>query len=156
MAADSSKPKETTPAPTWFRRGPLANLRTDLEDLISNLVMDAGDGWLANHLAPCLDLSETDSFVEVRMDVPGMKSDDIDIQLTGSTLRISGERKEEKPEKGRTFHRVERRAGSFSRMVTLPCAVKEEKIDAQYRDGVLIITMPKCDEAKAHKIKIKP
>jgi HSP20 family protein len=153
--AGTLAPKESTTVHPWFRRGPLANLRSDLEDLLSNLVMDAGDGWLTSHLAPSLDVSETDSAVEVRMDVPGMKPDDIDIQLSGNTLRVSGERKEEKEEKGRTFHRAERRSGSFSRVVTLPCNVKDDKIDAQYHDGVLTISMPKCEEAKARKIKVK-
>ena len=57
--------------------------------------------------------------------------------------------------KGRTFHRVERRVGSFSRSLTLPTAVAEDKINAEYREGVLKITLPKTEEAKAHKIKVK-
>jgi HSP20 family protein len=70
-------------------------------------------------------------------------------------LTISGERKDEKEEKGKTFHRVERHYGSFSRSVTLPSAVAEDKVDAQYHDGVLTVTLQKTEEAKSKKIKVK-
>jgi HSP20 family protein len=154
MSTVVTKP-ETSPPRTWFRRGPWSNLREDLEDLFSNIVAEGGEGWLAGRMLPSLDLSETDTAVEVRMDVPGMKPEELDIRINGNTLNVSGERKEEKQEKGRTFHRVERRQGSFTRSVTLPCAVKTEKVEAQYRDGVLTICMPKCEAAKAHKVAIK-
>jgi HSP20 family protein len=70
-------------------------------------------------------------------------------------LTVAGERKEEKEEKGKTFHRVERLYGNFSRSVTLPCSVNEEEVAAEYKDGVLTIKLPKAEEAKAHKIKVK-
>jgi HSP20 family protein len=70
-------------------------------------------------------------------------------------LTISGQRQEEKEEKGQTFHRIERRSGSFSRSVTLPTAVAEDKVDAQYKDGVLTVTMSKTEEARSRKIKVK-
>jgi HSP20 family protein len=130
-------------------------LREEVGDLVSNFFGEAGDGWPLGRMMPSLDLSETDAGIDVRMDVPGIKPDDIDIQLSGNLLTISGHRKEEKEEKGRTFHRVERRSGSFSRTLTLPCAVKEDKVDAQYHDGVLTINMQKTEEAKSRKIKIK-
>jgi HSP20 family protein len=89
------------------------------------------------------------------MDLPGIKPEEIDIQLSNNVLTISGQREESKQEKGETFHRVERRSGSFSRSVTLPCAVAEDRVDARYTDGVLSVTLPKTDEAKSRKIKIK-
>jgi HSP20 family protein len=79
--------------------------------------------------------------------------------VTGDTVRIRGEHKEEKKEdkeeKGRTYHRVERRTGSFFRAIELPCAVQEEKVTAEYKDGVLKLTLPKCEEAKTRKVKVK-
>ena len=87
-------------------------------------------------MVPALDLSETDTAIEVRMDLPGITAKDIDIQVSGNVLTVSGQRKEEKEEKGKTFHRVERRYGSFSRSVTLPCAVEESEVAAEYHDGV--------------------
>ena len=70
-------------------------------------------------------------------------------------LTVSGERKEEREEKGKTYHRVERRVGSFSRSVTLPCPVREDAVDAQYKNGILTIKLPKTEEAKARKITVK-
>ena len=89
------------------------------------------------------------------MDIPGMEAKDIDIQVNGHLLTISGERKEEKEEKGKTYHRIERRSGSFSRSVTLPCPVKEEAVDAQYKNGILMVKLPKAEEAKSKKIAVK-
>ena len=106
-------------------------------------------------MLPSLDLSETPTTIEVRMDVPGIKAEEIDIQLANGVLTVSGERKEEKEEKGKTFHRVERHYGSFSRSVTLPSTVAEDKVDAQYHDGVLTVTLQKTEEAKSKKIKVK-
>lgn len=126
-----------------------------LEELIENFWDEVGDGWGTQLLAPPLDMSETDKDVCLRLDVPGVKPKEIDVQVNGNQLTISGERKEEKEEKGETFHRIERRAGRFSRCVTLPCAVQEDKIDAQYKDGVLSITMPKTAESKTRHIEIK-
>ncbi len=80
---------------------------------------------------------------------------EIDIQLNNNLLTVSGERKEEKEEKGRTLHRIERRVGSFSRSITLPCSVAADEAAAEYRDGVLKITLPKTEESKAQKIKVK-
>lgn len=137
------------------RRSPLNQWRDELRDLASNFFAEAGDGWFSGQTVPSLDLSETAEAVQVRMDVPGMKAADIDIQINGALLTISGKREEEKEEKNCTYHRVERTRGAFSRTVTLPCAIDEAKVDAQYRDGILTVAMPKTVEAKGHKIKVK-
>jgi len=89
------------------------------------------------------------------MDAPGVKPDDLDIRIAGNLLTISGKREEEKEEKDRTFHRLERSCGSFTRTVTLPCEVDKARVDAQYRDGILTVSMPKTVEVKALKIKVK-
>jgi HSP20 family protein len=100
-------------------------------------------------------MSETPNTIEVRMDLPGIKPEEIDIQLANGVLTVSGERKEEKEEKDKTFHRLERHYGSFSRSVTVPSALADDKVDAQYHDGVLTVTLQKTEEAKAKKIKVK-
>ena len=84
-----------------------------------------------------------------------MKPDEIDIEITENMLNISGERKEEKEEKGRTFHRVERHTGHFSRSIMLPCEVNENKIEARSHEGVLTITLPKTETAKTKRIKVQ-
>lgn len=140
---------------TWFRRGPLGNLREEMEELVSRAFGEDVALWPSERILPSLDLAETDGAVEVRIDIPGMAAKDIDIQVTGNLLTISGERKEEREEKGKTYHRVERRVGSFSRTVTLPCPVKEEAVDAQYKNGILTVKLPKTEEAKSKKITVK-
>jgi HSP20 family protein len=140
---------------TWFRRGPLGSLREEMEELFSRAFSDEGALWPSERIVPSLDLAETDGTIEVRMDIPGMEAKEIDIQVNGHLLTISGERKEEKEEKGKTYHRIERRSGSFSRSVTLPCPVKEEAVDAQYKNGILMVKLPKAEEAKSKKIAVK-
>lgn len=127
----------------------------EVEDMLSRLWHNGADGLLTDTLSPSIDLSETDGSVDVRMDIPGVTADDIDIRVNGTLLTIGGQRKEEKEEKGRTFHRIERTEGSFTRTVTLPCEVQESKVVAEYKDGVLNVSMPKSPEAKTHKIKVK-
>lgn len=138
-----------------FERDPFRVLQDEMDDLLSRFSQSWDEEWLAHVHAPSTDLSETENALQVRMDMPGIDAKDIDIELTGNTLRISGERKEEKEEKGKTYHRVERRMGSFARSLTLPCAVKEDKIRAECDGGVLTVTLPKTEEAKTHKITVK-
>lgn len=140
---------------TLFRRGPLESIREEMQDLISRTFGDEGDLWSADRITPSLDLAEADNALEVRMDIPGMEPKDIDIQVNANVLTVSGERKEEREEKGKTYHRVERRVGAFSRSVTLPCPVREDAVDAQYKNGILTIKLPKTEEAKARKITVK-
>jgi HSP20 family protein len=138
-------------------RDPFRALQDEMDQVLSRF----SEGWTGEAngpgvSVPRLDLSETDGEVQLTMDVPGMKPEEIDIEVTGQTVRIRGEHKEEKEEKGRTYHRIERRSGSVFRSVELPCAVKEDKVVAEYKDGVLKVTLPKSEECKkSHKVKIK-
>jgi HSP20 family protein len=137
------------------RRGPASGLLEEVEDLIGRVWEGREDGWSFGYEVPSLDIAETDRTVEAKLDLPGVKPKEIDIQLNGNMLTVSGERKEEKDEKGKTYHRVERRCGNFSRSITLPCAVQEDEVAAEFRDGVLTITLPKTEEAKTRKIAVK-
>ena len=148
-------PRRTNGLSSVWRRDPFAALRDEMNQLRSRVWGDDDESWFSGAIAPSVDLSETDTAVEVRMDLPGVKPKDIDIQVSGNTLTVSGQREEEKEEKGRTFHRVERTSGSFSRSLTLPTAVNEGEVAAEYHDGVLFITLPKNEIAKPHKIKVK-
>jgi HSP20 family protein len=125
-----------------------------MQDFVSQVFGEETE-WPLARMMPNLDLSETDHAIEVRVDVPGIDPNGVDIQVSGNTLTVSGERKEQREEKGKTWHRVECRTGSFSRTVTLPCAVNEQAAEAQYRDGILTVTLPKTEEATARKIKVK-
>ncbi len=149
----TARPRSAAPAVRIT--DPLTALRHEMNDWISNIWGSGGDSGLAASFAPELDVSEKDTCFELRMDIPGMESKDMDIQVQGNTVTISGQRKEEKEEKGKTYHRVERRSGSFSRTVTLPCAVTEKEVAAEYTNGVLSVVLPKSEEARPKKISIK-
>jgi HSP20 family protein len=141
---------------SWFGRDPFRDLQSEMDHMLSRFSERwTGTDGLPEAWNPSLDLSETNTDVQITMDAPGMKPEEIDIEVTGDTVRIHGEHKEEHEEKGRTFHRIERRTGSFSRFVELPCAVKEDKVAAEYKDGVLRVTLPKSEAAKTHKVAVK-
>jgi len=104
---------------------------------------------------PELDVAETDTTVEVSAELPGMKPEEINVEVQNGQLWISGEKKEEKEEKGKTYHRVERRYGSFRRMLPIPASVDPEKVEASFHEGVLKITLAKTEEAKAKHVEVK-
>jgi HSP20 family protein len=89
------------------------------------------------------------------VDVPGWKPEELDVEVSGNQLRISGQRTEEKEEKQQTWHCIERSQGSFSRVVRLPATVKEGQITADCQDGVLTMTLPKVEASKSHKVQIQ-
>ena len=137
-----------------MRSDPFRVLQQEMDEMLSRFSRD-WDGGPSPMAAPSVDLSETDSAVEVRMDLPGIKPEEVSIEISGNTLRVSGQRKEQKEEKGKTFHRIERSSGAFSRLVTLPCSIKEDKVTAECEDGVLTVNLPKTEEAKPRRIKVK-
>lgn len=139
----------------WSARGAFPSLRDEMEQLFQHFWDENGDNWAGSLMSPPADVSETDKEVTVKLDLPGVKAKEIDVQLNGNQLVISGERKEEKEEKGETWHRVERRSGRFSRTMTMPCAVEEDKIDASMKDGILTVVLPKTAEAQSRKIEVK-
>ncbi|MBX3444565.1 MAG: Hsp20/alpha crystallin family protein [Planctomyces sp.] len=139
-----------------MNRDPVRALRSEMNELFGRFSDDWGDGgWMTEFRAPSMDLAETDKEIEVKVDVPGLKPEEINVEVQNNVLVISGEHREEKEEQGKTFHRIERRSGSLQRSITLPCAVQENKIVAQCRDGVLTITLPKAEEACRRKIPVK-
>jgi HSP20 family protein len=105
--------------------------------------------------SPSVDVVETNDTVVVKAELPGLEPKDVDISVSGDTLTIKGEKKEEKEEKGKTFYRMERCYGSFCRTVELPTSVEADKAKADYKNGVLEITLPKTEQVKAKKIPIK-
>jgi HSP20 family protein len=106
-------------------------------------------GW-----TPALDVSEDKDNVYVRVELPGMRKEDIDVSLHNGSLSISGERKSEEEFKDAEVYRAERFFGRFQRTVTLPTQVAADKIKAQYKDGLLNVTLPKAEEAKPKHIDV--
>lgn len=102
-----------------------------------------------------LDVHESADDVTVRASIPGVKPEDIDISVTGDTLTIKGETREENEEKNGSYHLRERRYGAFQRSISLPTLVKADKASAEFENGVLTLTLPKVEEVKPKSIKIK-
>jgi len=105
--------------------------------------------------APLVDISEDDKEYVIKADLPEVKKDDVKISVHDGVLSISGERKYEKEEKGKKYHRVERSYGSFERSFTVPADAEEEKVSAQFKDGVLMVHLPKGENAKPKRREIK-
>ena len=146
-----AKPRTQSLAP----KSPFLALRQEMEDLMSRFWEGNQQELFTGAFTPSLDLSEAENAYEVRMDVPGMDAKDIDVKVHGNVVTLSGSRKEERTEKGKTFHRLERRSGAFSRTLSLPCDIKEDEVAAEYTNGVLSVTLPKCDKERARRIDVK-
>jgi len=102
-----------------------------------------------------LDVYESDDEVTVRASIPGVNSDNIDISVMGTTLTIKGEKSEDREEKKGNYHLRERHYGAFQRSVNLPSQVNVDRAKAEFKDGVLILTLPKVEEAKPKSIKVR-
>lgn len=128
-----------------------------MDEMFDQFLAEAGDGQLAELMEAAMDVSETDQAFEVKMDLPGVGPDEVDIQIDNNTLTVRGQRSEDMEEKDedRQFHRVERFSGSFARSVVLPTAINEDETAAEFKDGVLKIVIPKTEDAKPRKISIK-
>jgi HSP20 family protein len=105
--------------------------------------------------SPLTDISEDKDNYVLRLDLPGVNKEDVKISYSGGQLNISGERKQEKETKEFKFHRVERVYGKYFRSFALPGDIKDDKIDAEFKNGQLLITIPKADETKPKEISIK-
>jgi len=127
-----------------FTRGGLA--RTGAAEKDAMTVFD----W-----APSVDIVETPEGFQIKAELPEVKKDDVKISVDGGVLRIEGERKQEKEEKGKKYHRIERSYGSFLRTFTLPDNVDEGKVQAEFKDGILNVRLPKSEKAKPRAIEVK-
>lgn len=130
-------------------------LRKEMEDLISNFWGNSQTNWVTQAISPALDVVESENSFQVKMDAPGLLAKDITVQVHGNTLTLSGQRQEEKETKDKTFYKMERRHGNFSRTVSLPCSINESEAVAEYTNGVLTLTLPKAEGAKTKKIVVK-
>jgi HSP20 family protein len=111
------------------------------------------DGWTMS--TPAIDMYQTENEVVVKASIPGIKSDEVQINITGEVLTIKGDMKQEEERKERAWHIREQRSGSFERSVPLPTAVKTDQAEAVFENGILTITLPKADEVKPRTINIK-
>ena len=133
----------------------LTEFRREIDDLFSQFFGKSGSiSYFPGGFNPPFDISETDQEILVKAELPGVDPKEIEVNISGSTLAIKGEKREEREEKSENMHRVERSFGHFSRSITLPCEVKEDKIEASFKNGVLNLKLPKTESSKKRSIKI--
>jgi HSP20 family protein len=141
---------------SWPVFGRLSDLRSEIDRLFelpfAELARTSSllSGWM-----PAVDLVEDKDHFIVKAELPGMKKDDINLTLHEGCLTISGERLPEQKRGDAEVHRTERFVGRFQRTLSLPAPVAVEKIAAQYKDGVLTVTLPKTEEARPKQIDVK-
>jgi HSP20 family protein len=122
-----------------------------LFDGFFNRPLTSSNGWNT----PLVDMYQTDDDVIVKVAIPGVESDDLDIQVSGDTLSIRGEVKHEEEVKEATYHLREQRYTSFARSLALPVPVVADKANAEIKNGVLTLTLPKAEEVKPKAITVK-
>lgn len=113
------------------------------------------ENWALTAWAPACDICETENEIIVKAELPGMKKEDVNVSFENNTLTIRGERKFEDETKRENYHRVERRYGEFIRSFLLPSFVDTGKINAEFKDGILRVALPKREEAKPKQVEIK-
>jgi HSP20 family protein len=105
--------------------------------------------------APSVDITETPEEFQIKAELPEVRKEDVKVRVEDGVLSISGERKQEKEEQNKKWHRVERSYGSFMRTFTLPANVDETKLRADYKDGVLTMRLPKSENTKPKSVEVK-
>jgi len=138
---------------------PLGTMRSEFDRLFHSLMGSEPRwpemaGWWSSAELP-LDVEESDKQIKVRAEIPGVKAEDLHVSIEGGALVIAGEKKESQERKEQGYHYQERRFGSFRREVPLPVAVNADSVQAEYKDGVLSLTMDKSQEALPKRIPVK-
>jgi HSP20 family protein len=105
--------------------------------------------------APTVDVMETDEEFQIRAELPGVEKKDVKLSVENGVLLISGHREQEKEEKGKRYHRIERAYGNFARSFTVPEAVDAEKVTADFKNGLLTVRLPKSEKARPKSIEVK-
>jgi len=136
-------------------RQPINQLRHEMDRVLSGFFGQPAGSWLgAGREQPAVNVWDAQASLKVELEVPGVKSEQVNISVAGGELSVTVERPEVRQE-GVTYHRRERPVGSFTRMLRLPADVDAAKVEAKLTDGVLTITLPKAESAKPRKIEVK-
>ena len=135
--------------------GMFDQMEREMRDLMEGFTGTDGGELTTMKFVPSIDLVERENEFEVTVDLPGLKPKQVTVEFKDGALWITGERKEEKEEKDKTYHRIERSYGEFRRVLPLSSAVKDDEIEAKFTDGVLKVLVPKTEEAKTRRIEVK-
>lgn len=141
---------------SWRGTGirPLDELYKEMDSLFQNFLGDESAGAQGREFVPQINIAESEGEYEVSLDLPGLKPDEVNVEVHDNQLTVSGRRTAEENSVGKTYHRVERRYGEFRRVVTLPVTIDEAKIKANYDHGVLTVSLPKSEKLKPKRIAV--
>ncbi|MCK4417815.1 MAG: Hsp20/alpha crystallin family protein [Candidatus Latescibacteria bacterium] len=141
----------------WRPLGDFVDVRDEIDRLFDTFlpVKFKAEYPVTAAWAPRVDVAETDNEVIVTTELPGVERKDVKLSVEDNVLTIGGEKKQEKETKEKNYHCVERRYGTFSRSFTLPTRIQADKVKATFKDGILIIKLPKVEEAKTKEIPIE-
>jgi HSP20 family protein len=139
----------------WDPFRELEGIQARLNRLFPGMSERTEDETLFAGWSPAVDIQETDNEFILKADLPDVQKDDVKVELEGGLLTIEGERRKEKEEKGKRFHKIERSYGKFVRHFTLPTEVDGPNVKAEFKDGVLNVRLPKAANAKAKAIDVK-
>jgi len=142
----------------WVPFRELEEMSNRLNRLFERPTLRTGNGKEALTVAdwvPSVDISETDTEYLIKAELPEVKKEDVKVTLQDGVLMIQGERQQEKEEKGKKFHRVERSYGSFVRSFTLPDYVDNTNVKAEFKEGILNLHLPKSERAKPKAIEVR-
>lgn len=142
----------------WDPFRELEDMSERLNRMFARPAVRSGNGKEALTVAdwmPTVDISETDAEYLIKAELPEIKKEDVKVTVEEGVLTLQGERRQEKEEKGKRFHRVERSYGSFVRSFTLPESVDDAGVKAEYKDGVLALHLPKTERVKPKAIDVK-
>jgi len=145
-------PKDIT---KWDPFREFSSLRSEMERVFDSMLGRYPRERVEGLWTPLVDVEETKDNIVARIELPGMKKEDIKVTLMNNMLTISGERKHEAEEKGKTYYRIERTYGKFQRTIELPTEVMTDKAKAIYKDGILELVIPKSEKAKEKEVAIE-
>ena len=141
----------------WRREleSPMVQFHRQMNRLMNDFFRSFEPTQARGDWTPSVDISETEAELVVKAEVPGLSKDDLNVTVAGNLLTIRGEKKDERKEARGTWTMVERRYGRFERAIPLPSSVDTEKAQAEFKNGVVTITLPKTEEARGRRIPIK-
>ncbi len=140
----------------WEPFREVESLQKEMNRLFDRLVpTDVGDGEkMGLSFIPAAEMTETPEAVQLKLEIPGMEAKDLNVEVTADSLTINGERKSEIKTEEEGFTRTEFRYGKFHRVIPLPVRVDNNNVTAEYKDGILNLTLPKAEEEKNKVVKV--
>lgn len=140
----------------WEPFREMESLQRDMNRLFDRMMVpaDGGADIAGSSFIPAAEMQETSDQIKLKVEVPGLDAKDLDVKVTAEAVAISGERKSETKSEDKGMHRTEFRYGRFQRVVPLPARIQNDKVQAEFKNGVLCLTMPKAESEKNKVVTI--